>query len=104
MRALIVAGVLGTGTAVVFAVAALTATMFPNGTVVSSSWNGGGWVKQGFGGVAVPVPAPAIEVAPFVVDDGSRDGFTVPNQGFQPLPGDVVTPVEGQTQDVAPAP
>jgi len=61
----IVTGVLGLGTAVVFAVAALTATLFPNGTVVGSGWNPmmeRGWVG---GDVAQPVPAPmVIEVDP----------------------------------------
>ncbi len=51
-RILICSGVLGLGTALVFAAAALTANLFPNGTLVSSGWNGpmtrGGW------GVAVP--------------------------------------------------
>ena len=42
MRAgLLVSGVLGVGTAVVFAAAAATATLFPNGTVVTTQWNGG---------------------------------------------------------------
>jgi hypothetical protein len=59
-RILICSGVLGVGTALVFAAAALTATLFPNGTLVSSGWNGGmrGW------DVAMPAPAPMFEVAP----------------------------------------
>lgn len=61
-RILICSGVLGVGTALVFAAAALTATLFPNGTLVSSGWNGG--VMRGGWGVAVPAPAPAFEVAP----------------------------------------
>jgi hypothetical protein len=60
MRAgLVVTGVLGTGTVLVFALAGLVATLFPNGTLVASSWNGGfggSWAK---GGVAAPVPLPA---------------------------------------------
>jgi hypothetical protein len=65
MRAgLVVTGVLGLGTAVVFAIAALTATLFPNGTVVGGGMNGG--VLFGGpnvrGGMAIPVPAPAIAV------------------------------------------
>jgi len=61
MRAgLLVTGVLGTGTVLVFALAGLVATLFPNGSLVASSWNGGfgggGWGK---GGVVAPVPMPA---------------------------------------------
>jgi len=60
MRAgLLVTGVLGTGTVLVFALAGLVATMFPNGSLVASSWNGGfaegGWGK---GGVRAPMPMP----------------------------------------------
>lgn len=73
-RILICSGVLGVGTALVFAAAALTATLFPNGTLVSSGWNGG-MVMRGWD-VAVPAPAPMFEVAP--------------DAGFQPLPGDTV--------------
>lgn len=39
-RILVCTGVLGGGTAIVFALAALTATLFPTGTSVSSTWNG----------------------------------------------------------------
>jgi hypothetical protein len=102
MRALIVTGVLGAGTAVVFAIAALTATLFPNGTVVSSGWNGGAWMaKDGWGGGAVPmpVPMPAVE-APMRLDDG----FAAPNAGFEALPGDVVITVDGEPEAIEPAP
>ena len=64
-KGLLVSGVLGLGTALVFAAAALTATLFPNGTMVSAGWGGGGWGK---GGMAVPVPAPMMQ--PGVVADG----------------------------------
>jgi hypothetical protein len=60
MRAgLLVTGVLGAGTALVFAAAALTATLFPNGTVVTTQWNGG-WGGPCFdcGGWEVPAPMP----------------------------------------------
>ena len=67
-RILVCTGVLGGGTALVFALAALTAIAFPQGTRVAAGWNGangGPWVKDVWGGgVAVPVPAPAVEVAP----------------------------------------
>jgi len=61
MRAgVVVTGILGMGTVLVFALAGLVATLFPNGTLVNASWNGGcmdcgGWGK---GGIAVPVPMP----------------------------------------------
>jgi hypothetical protein len=49
-RVVICGGVLGGGTALVFALAAVTATLFPSGTVVNASWNGGmvrgGWVED----------------------------------------------------------
>ncbi len=61
MRAAVIAsGVLGIGTAVVFALAAVAASMFPDGGTVVSAWNGG---KGNFGGpvpIAVPVPQPII--------------------------------------------
>lgn len=55
---LLVTGVLGIGTALVFAAAALTATLFPNGTVVTTQW--GGWNGRCFdcGGWAEPMPVP----------------------------------------------
>lgn len=48
-RVIICSGVLGGGAALVFALAALTATLFPHGTVVQSQWSGGwgGWTDDG---------------------------------------------------------
>ena len=59
MRAAVIAsGVLGIGTAVVFALAAVAASMFPDGGTVVSAWNGG---KGNFGGpVPIAVPQPII--------------------------------------------
>ena len=57
MRALVVTGVLGAGCAIVFAIAALVAMLFPDGTMMNPGWNGGG----GKGGMAVPMPAPAVD-------------------------------------------
>ena len=56
MRAgVIVTAVLGLGTIIVFVAAAMTATLFPNGTMVGAGFNGGAWGK---GRIAVPVPMP----------------------------------------------
>ena len=63
MRAgVIVSGVLGLGTVLVFGAAALVSAMFPNGATVAAGWNGGWnggqvWAKDG---MAVPMPAPAL--------------------------------------------
>jgi hypothetical protein len=98
-RVLVVSSVLGIGTALVFAAAALTATLFPNGTVVGGGWNGGMMVNKGGWGVAAPVPAPV--VMPDVPPDA---GTTVPEPSFQPLPGDTVGGDAGATFEVQPAP
>jgi len=59
---LVVSGVLGIGTVLVFGAAALVSAMFPNGATVAAGWNGGVvWGKDsGFvnGGVVVPMPPP----------------------------------------------
>ena len=84
MRAgLVVTGVLGLGTAVVFAFAALTATLFPNGTVVATNPWGNPMMRNWAGGdLAVPMPAPAIDVAPDVLIETT--------DGVKTLPGDIV--------------
>jgi hypothetical protein len=48
MRAgFIVTGVLGIGTALVFAAAALVSLAFPNGATVAAGWNGGAvWTRM----------------------------------------------------------
>ncbi len=102
MRAIIVTAVLGLGTALVFGAAALTATLFPNGTMVASGWSGGWMTKE-----AVPVPMPAIQVAPMpmVIDDsgnvGGGSGGIVVTQDFKALPGDTTG---GGTWPETPAP
>jgi len=104
MRAgVVVTGVLGLGTAIVFAAAALTAMLFPNGTMVSGGFNGV-MMDRGFGGggVAIPVPAPAIAV-PMQVTVGN-DGSTVTNDGATPLPSDIVVPGDGTPVGPSPAP
>jgi hypothetical protein len=98
MRALIAAGVLGLGTAIVFAAAALTATLFPNGTVVSGSWNGP-MMDKGWGGIAVPVPMPAPSSVDNVivnVGGGTSSGGS--------LPGDIVVPDQAPSSVESPAP
>jgi len=63
--AAVVTGVLGAGTAFVFAAAAVVSTLFPSGAMVPSAWNGGcmdcggGWAKPGIG-IPMPMPAPGI--------------------------------------------
>lgn len=73
-RALIVTGVLGAGTAIVFGLAALTATLFPNGTLVAGSWNGGMFVDKGV--MVAPAPMPAPLIPPTI---GAERGLTVPD-------------------------
>jgi hypothetical protein len=79
-RVLIVTGVLGLGTAIVFGLAALTATLFPNGTLVAGGWNGmvvdQGWAVGKGGAVAVPLP-------PVTVNGGS----TIELPASTPEPG-----------------
>jgi hypothetical protein len=91
MRAgLVVTGVLGLGTAVVFAFAALTAALFPSGTLVGGGMNGV-MMDQRFvgGGVAIPMPAPAVNLAPDVIVEAPPvDGSGGIDR--RTLPGDVV--------------
>ncbi len=63
MRAgFIVSGVLGLGTVLVFAAAALVSLAFPNGATVSAGWNGGQvWATDG---MAVPARLPAVIEVP----------------------------------------
>ena len=68
MRAgFIVTGVLGIGTALVFAAAALVSLAFPNGSTVAAGWNGGPWSK---GDLMMPAPAP-------VMIDANGGGITI---------------------------
>ncbi len=83
--AAVVTGVLGAGTAFVFAAAAVVSTLFPSGALVPSGWNGGcmdcggGWAKPGIG-IPMPMPVPGI-----------------------PEKGVVVFQAAGTTEGVAPA-
>jgi hypothetical protein len=68
MRAgVIVTGVLGVGTALVFGAAALVFALFPNGSTVAAGWNGGMMWKGGMVAPAMPVPAPFIAPANGVI-------------------------------------
>ena len=82
--ALVVTGVLGTGTVLVFAAAALVSALFPSGTLVPAGWNGG-WGKGGWDnpGIEVPVPMPMPEPG-------------IPEKG-------IVLPASGATVELAPA-
>ena len=72
-RILVCTGVLGGGTAIVFALAAATSVLFPQGTLVPAGWNGNVMFGKGvpvFGGpvmlddvITVPtVEAPGIAI------------------------------------------
>ncbi len=73
----IVTGVLGTGTVLVFAIAGLVATLFPNGTLVNASWNGstcdgcGGWQGGPVPPIAMPAPGVVVQGGGVVSDDGT---------------------------------
>jgi hypothetical protein len=98
----IVTGILGLGTALVFALAALTASLFPSGTVVGGGWNQmmeRGWAG---GGVGMPVPAPMVLEEDVNVRLG--DGFAVPSEDFEPLPGDIVVTDDANGVEPAPVP
>ena len=77
-KAVVVSGVLGLGTAIVFGAAALAATMFPNGGTVSMGWNGSVMTEKG---IAVPpgVVAPAPMPFPVTIDGsgGNEKGIVV---------------------------
>ena len=106
-RILVCTGILGGGTALVFALAALTALAFPQGTQMAAGWNGvngGPWVKDAWGGgVVVPMPAPAVDVAPFVIERDA-DGVAIPDPAFKPLTGDLVVPEADSGVEIAPSP
>lgn len=63
-RVLICTGVLGGGTALTFAAAALTATMFPSGPLVPAQ----AWQQNVFAGKGGVMVAPMAEPAPVVID------------------------------------
>jgi hypothetical protein len=72
-RILVCSGVLGGGTALVFALAAATALLFPQGTLVPAN-SSMMFAKPGMGlmiddVVAVPGTEPAVNVVPFAAPD-----------------------------------
>ncbi len=67
-RTLICTGVLGGGTALTFAAAALAATLLPGGTVIPSS---GFATNSARAGIEVPMPVP-VQVSP--TGGGGADG------------------------------
>jgi hypothetical protein len=67
-RAVIVSGVLGLGSGLVFGAAALAAALFPNGGTVNAGWNSFGGVERG---VAMPAPMP-VQVDPDVFTDEGK--------------------------------
>jgi len=74
-RILICTGVLGGGTAITFAAAALVATMFPTGNLVYGGQPDIFLAKPMERGIAVPMPAPAIDpVPPDVIVDDAEPG------------------------------
>jgi hypothetical protein len=62
-RILVCTGVLGGGTALVFALAATTAVLFPQGTLVPAGWNGNVMLGKG-----MPMPQPGFGGQIFVDD------------------------------------
>jgi hypothetical protein len=82
-QVVIVSGVLGGGSALVFALAAVFAAAFPTGTLVATSWNGG-W--QG-GGRVLPAFG-----RPVMVDDGAERLDISVRLADPPPPGVVAMP------------
>ena len=91
-RALIASGVLGLGTALVFGAAAVTASLFPNGSTVAASFNGGDmmFAKPAMGG-PVPMPPQPVFAQPDVNTGGGGQGVApdvAPVPSTQPGPTD----------------
>jgi hypothetical protein len=71
-RILICTGILGGGTAITFAAAALVATMFPTGNLVYGQQNV--VFDRGFNGGGIVMPAPVPQPSVFVDDAGTEPG------------------------------
>ena len=82
MRALVVTGVLGAGCVVVFALAALAATLFPDGTMVNAGWNGS-WGK---GGMIAPMAVPAMAAPGVDWSTTTTDLVTITSDQAAPQP------------------
>ena len=76
-RALVVSGVLGLGTAIVFGAAALTATLFPNGGTVNMAWGGNVGFEKG---IAMPAPMPMPAVGVDVATENEKGVVVGPDQ------------------------
>jgi hypothetical protein len=101
-RILVCTGVLGGGTALVFALAAMTAIAFPNGTMVSAGWSGGP-VVGGWNGGVVPAPAPVF--VPAIEPPMVEGGIAIPDPAFRALPGDTVQAGDAvETPEAVPQP
>jgi hypothetical protein len=90
-RALIASGVLGLGTAIVFGAAAVTASLFPNGSTVAASFNGSDmmFAKPAMGGMAVPMPPQPVFAQPDVNSGGGvQVGWVEPLPTIGPGPTD----------------
>jgi hypothetical protein len=74
-RALICGGILGGGTALVFALAAVVAMAFPQGSLVAGGWNGG------FGGSGA---VRAVNIGPKILQTVTTD-FAADDVVTQPL-------------------
>jgi hypothetical protein len=77
---LLVGTVLGVGTALVFGAAALTASLFPNGTLVAQRWDGG----------IVPLRGAPFAPGGVPVQPGALDGDILVVDKLQAMPGDTV--------------
>lgn len=73
---LTVTGVMSVGTALVFGAAILVSALFPNGTRIAGSWNGGTvWAKDG---MVVMGPAPMAVPAPIPVPVAGGGSIDLP--------------------------
>jgi hypothetical protein len=76
-RGMVVTGVLGAGTALVFALAIAVSAMFPNGGSIASTFNQVFMNGPRGGPIAVPVaiPAPGVTILP--ADDNTGGGSAI---------------------------
>ena len=88
-RALIASGVLGLGTALVFGAAAVTASLFPNGSTVAAGSTGGDVMfAKPASAMAVPMPPQPMFAQPGVVVGGGVAPDVAPAPTTEPGPTD----------------